>query len=209
DRERRREDQGYVTPAQAVAFLEASRHLRPGQDRLREWHHSTQSYFRERRNQEPTPSGDVWMPQSSDRLLPGETGASRLAWLTSQLAFVLEHDEAVYAQRVEELGYLANVLLAGCSFESRRFNPTEASEAVAAVCNLGLENWRDERRSALPQTFLMGQDLVAVFRIGWSVIYERGCLHTARPLVRVLSELSCDDLEVREQISELIGFLKR
>jgi hypothetical protein len=209
DRERRREDQGYVTPAQAVAFLEASRHLRPGQDAVREWHHSTQSYFRERRNQEPTPSGEVWMPQSSDRLLPGETGESRLARLTSQLAFVREHDEAVYAKRVEELGYLANVLLAGSSFESRRLNPVEASGAVAAVCNLGLENWQAERLSVLPQAFLMSQDLVAVFRIGWSVIYERVCLHTARRLVRVLSDLSCDDLEVHEQISDLTRLLKR
>jgi uncharacterized protein DUF6178 len=209
DRERRREEQGYVTPAQAVAFLESSRHL--GQDRVRQWHHSTLSYFRERGDQAPASAGG-WTPPSPDRLLPGQTAGDRpLAALTAQLRFVHEHDEVAYAKRVEELGYLANVLMAGCSFDSRRLSPIEASEAVAAVCNLGLESWWgvDERREPLPQAFLAGQDLVAVFRIGWSVIYEQVCLQTARRLVRVLSDLACDDAEVQEQIADLAALLKR
>ena len=38
---------------------------------------------------------------------------------------------------------------------------------------------------------------------------EQVCLQTARRLVRVLSDLACDDAEVQEQIADLAALLKR
>jgi len=43
----------------------------------------------------------------------------------------------LFSQRMEELGYLANVLIAGSS--GRRPRPVEALERAIAVCNTGLE----------------------------------------------------------------------
>jgi len=46
-----------------------------------------------------------------------------------------------YAWRNEELTYIANTIMAGCSLQGRAFATQEAWDAAAAVCNLGLENW--------------------------------------------------------------------
>ena len=108
---------------------------------------------------------------------------------------------------MEEIAYLANVLVAGCSFQSRCFRAVEAADAVLATCNLGLENW-PHRPSALPPGFLLRQDLVTVFRRGWSVLHERVCLHVARRLAETLSNLTCDDDEVQDQLAELSRRLK-
>lgn len=48
----------------------------------------------------------------------------------------LQQDE-IFAQRIEELGYLANALIAGSS--GRRPRPVEALEQAIAICNTGLE----------------------------------------------------------------------
>src|SRR2546426_10140002 len=63
----------------------------------------------------------------------GDRQRSRLAWIH---AYVESH-----AASAEELAYLANTLIAGCSIQARVFTPQEASDAAAAFCNLGLENW--------------------------------------------------------------------
>jgi hypothetical protein len=46
-------------------------------------------------------------------------------------------EDATFSQRIEELGYLANVLIAGSS--GRRPRPVEALELAIAICNAGLE----------------------------------------------------------------------
>jgi len=126
----------------------------------------------------------------------------RLSRVRAQLLYVREHDAAAYARRTEELGYLANVLVGGCAFQSRRFRPVEATQAALAVCNLGLEN---AARGAAGDTaaFLASQDLVTVFRGGWSALYEQVCLGVPRRLVRVLGELKIHDAEIRRDLQGL------
>jgi hypothetical protein len=46
-------------------------------------------------------------------------------------------ESELFSQRIEELGYLANLLIAGSS--GRRPRPVEALEQAIAVCNTGLE----------------------------------------------------------------------
>ncbi len=234
DRERRREEEGFVAPAQATAFLTLARQKRgadagaaPGWDPL------TAGYFRDlehraraRGEGHRAPATDpkvtaflATLHEDGVTLSPRPTlflkemdgDGTRRARIRAQLQYVLEHDAAAYSRRKEELAYLANVLVAGCAFRSRRFRAVEAADAVLAICNLGLENWTGPRataRATLPPAFLLRQDLVAVFRTGWSVLYEDVCLYVARRLVEILADLRCDDDELQDQLRELHHRLK-
>jgi uncharacterized protein DUF6178 len=235
DRERRREEEGYVAPSDAAAFLELARRAPGGgADAVSGRDPVSAAWFRERDARAKRKAGSGGAKPSRAEPLPAEApardvaslvetlqeagalpkfgpplllegpgyGRSRLSLLRTQLVFVREHDPAVNSQRLEEIAYLANVLVAGCSLQSRRFRSVEAADAVLATCNLGLENWRP-RQAALPPGFLLRQDLVAVFRVGWRVLHERVALHVARRLAETLAELSCDDDEVQADIAEL------
>ena len=46
------------------------------------------------------------------------------------MQFVSEHDEDAFSRRNEELGYLANVLVSGCSFNAGPFSTADAQDAV-------------------------------------------------------------------------------
>ena len=99
--------------------------------------------------------------------------------------------------RSQELAYLANTIVAGCSIQARPFTAQEASDAAVATCNLGLENWpphwlpAEARRgssvleagAALPDDFLVGHDLVSVFQVGWTVLHEEVCMYAAERLI--------------------------
>src|SRR6266436_5110767 len=61
--------------------------------------------------------------------------------LQQHMQFGHDRDAAAYSMRTEEFAYLANTIVAGCSIQARPFTVREASDAVAAICNLGLENW--------------------------------------------------------------------
>src|SRR4029077_20859913 len=75
-------------------------------------------------------------------LLDGTDGRPpRLGRILAQLQFAGDTDQAAYAIRSQELAYLANTILAGCSIQARPFTALEASDAAVAVCNLGLEHW--------------------------------------------------------------------
>jgi hypothetical protein len=75
---------------------------------------------------------------------------------------------------------------------------------VLATCNLGLENWpRTLGRAVLPRNFLLNQDLVSVFNLGWSLLFENVSLHTARRLVDIISALECRDTELRGELALL------
>ena len=229
ERDERRAEEGYVGPPEAAAFLKLARQ-RVGSassaDPL------TTSYFRKldertatsrkadatahaRRDAVPGEADgrrflamleeEGVLAASQRPLLPaGEKDApDRLARIRGQLLYAREHHSAAYARRSDELGYLANVLVAGCSFQSRHFRPVEAADAALAVCNLGLESWPHSAGRALPPAFLVEQELVTVFRVGWNVLYERVCLDLGRRLVRALADLRVDDLELQHDLTQL------
>ncbi|MBV9927500.1 MAG: hypothetical protein JOZ96_20960 [Acidobacteria bacterium] len=240
DRERRREMQGYATPAQARAFLEMSRGLRPAGQPAPPANPLARAYFRaidereEADNQSeslPWEAGSEASPVSGDAsedvakvfdvllkagvieqqpraLLGGSEGhAPRLGRIDTCMRFVFERDEAVYSRRNEELAYLANTLMAGCAIGGRPFTAQEASDAAAAVCNLGLENWPPHwlaaDANAQPGSFLLHHDLVGVFQVGWAVLYQEVCLYAAEQLVGVLSHVRCDDRETQTGLDAL------
>ncbi len=239
DREQRREEQGYVTPAQARAFLQMSRQIRLGHDPTPPDNPIARAYFRAIEETPPAeanlgarrlPAASGAPPDPEDSaqavaavvdvlmdegvltrppraLLDGPQGqATRFARIQAQLLFVRDREPAVYALRSQELAYLANTIIAGCSIQGRPFTPQEASDAAAAVCNLGLENWP---LTALHEDFLVVRDLVSVFQVGWTVLYTDVCMYAAERLIGVLTPLRCDDREIQAGLNKLRVEMKK
>jgi uncharacterized protein DUF6178 len=239
DRERRREQQGFVTPAQARAFLQMSRQRRAGDDVTTSGSPLARAYFRsiewtapadadkmpgllpQAPDTEPSPeeSADATasvidalveaglVPQQPRALLEsGESDESRLALLRTHMQAARDADHAAYTTRSQELAYLANTIVAGCSIQARPFKPQEASDAAAAICNLGLENWlraSEVGGTPLPEDFLVGHDLVSVFQTGWTVLYEQVCMYTAGRLIDILARMRCGDRETQRGLDTL------
>ena len=164
DREVRRERQGYVAPAQAHAFLKGGRDLRLGADRPAP-SAIARAYFRtiestltteaDARHEafqaliESSPAAPSTLePSGVVEVLrdAGVLGAQPRALLgaadqqTSRLPWIEVH-VASHPASAEELAYLANAIVAGCSIQGRAFTAQEAGDGAVAICNLGLENW--------------------------------------------------------------------
>lgn len=239
-RDDRRDKQGYVTPAQARAFLQMSRELQFGSDAMPPANPLAQAYFRtiekspgtqaggETRllaaGSEPSPIAEdtaeavaavydvlheAGILEQAPRALPGgsEEHASRLSHIQAQMQLLLDRDPAAYSTKSEELAYLANTLMAGCSLQARPFTAHEASDAVLAICNLGLENWpphwRKESATAIPAPFLIDHDLISVFQVGWAVLHKDVSMYAAEQLIGVLNCLRCNDHEIQPELDAL------
>jgi hypothetical protein len=140
-----------------------------------------------------------------------EDQQSRLSRMQSQMQYVFEHDQTASSMRSEELVYLANTLMAGCSIQTRPFTPQEAMDAAVAVCNLGLENWPPHwvAAEAALDSFLVDHDLICVFQVGWTVLHRDVCLYTAEQLIAVLRRIRCEDREIQTGLDELRNELAR
>jgi hypothetical protein len=243
DRERRREKQGYVTPAQARAFLQMSRELRLDHGPMPPANPLARAYFRdidETRvedahsasrasgllasgpEKQPAPedyaeaaaaifealldAGILAQPPRS--LLSGSEGrAPHLTHIRARLEFALDQDPAAYSARNEELAYLGNTLMAGCSIQARLFTAQEASDAAIAICNLGLENWPlrwlPANTTAPPISFLIDHDLVSVFQVGWTVLHREVSMYAAEQLIEAMDRMRCDDREIQAGLDAL------
>jgi hypothetical protein len=156
--------------------------------------------------------------QPSRRLLaPAPDREPRLARLHTLLELAGEIDPDAWSKRTRELAFLANALVAGCTLQSRPFTPKEASDAAAAICNLGLENWPAtaphemprggsptiDRVTALPEDFLVAHDLIGAFQVGWAVLYQDVCVYVSDRLASVLAEVRPSDPENRAAVDAL------
>ena len=220
DREARQDAQGYVAPAQARAFLQASRRidLRQGTPPPRD--PMTTAYFSG--IEHVAPAEDVTpeavaamldllreagvMPRPSQARLEGaQSGTPRLVRITALLEFVHGRNSEAYAMRNAELVYLANVIAAGTTIQSRSVSEDEASSAAVAVCNLGLENWPAQWTSGqeLSDDLLMHHDLVSVFQVGWTILHEDVCMHAAGQLITLLPSIQVADDDVQAALERL------
>jgi len=127
-----------------------------------------------------------------------QTPTPGLAYVHRHMEFVRDHDSDAFALRTNELTFLANVLVAGCSVRDRPFTTREAFDAAVAICNLGLENWPGD----LPDAFLADHDLTSVFQVGWAVLYKDVCVHATEQLLGTLAGFQCSDREIQ------LGLLK-
>ncbi len=217
DREARRERHGYVTPAQAHGFLRGARALHLAGDRPAR-SASAAAYFRALQSTPATdreaarePSAESMRDASSAvesgggagivevlreagvlappaRALLGAAGgaASRLAYVE---AYVGSHPNGP-----EELAYLANTMIAGCSIQGRPFTAREARDGAAAIGNLGLQNW--PARWSDP-------DLVAAFQVGWTILHRDVVTYAARCLVDILAAIQCRDRDIQLRLDGL------
>ena len=220
-RERRRSKQGFASPADARAFLQMSRSVRPGV--VLPPNPLPRAYFRSidispglDEGQARTAGTDsevmallteagVVPPQAPHGLLPGahEPSSGRLADLHRHMRFAFERNQAAYEQRHGELAYLANALIAGCSIQSRPFTPKEAADAAAAVCNLGFTT------SPLPDDYLVVHDLIGIFQIGWTVLYEEVSMYVAKALIDIVGRTQYPDKDIQSGLKTLRVAMKK
>jgi Family of unknown function (DUF6178) len=253
DREHRHEQRGFVTPAQARAFLHDARRVQLKQLTPPTSNPIARAYFRGIAATPPPDPGSA--PVTVNGLLPGASDSSdtggdtdtavgavvellrdagvlndqprallpaaqdeppMFARIQAHMQFANDIDPRAYATRMEELVFLANTLVAGCSLRDRPFTEREASDAAMAVCNLGLENWPDhwsttppqhmsvnDRNIRLPENFLVDHDLINVFQIGWTILHRDVCMYAADRLIDVLGELRCGDRETHFALKDL------
>jgi hypothetical protein len=165
-REDRRARAGYVAPSSARSFLalahkdELDTLLRaPLRDPV------TQAFFREYRPEpvehrpargEPEPGGlrellDLVGQAPADRQLePVEQEPSAAQpLLVRALRALADRDPPAHGQRMAELGYLANVLLAGESASGARLRQLDAARSALRTCDQGLQRVLAERRNEL------------------------------------------------------------
>ncbi len=127
------------------------------------------------------------IPQPPRGLLAGETSAPvTLTAIQRCMQAVSDRDPLAFVKRTHEYAYLANVLVAGGSVQSRAFTPREASEAVIAACNLALENWPG---GAPSDDVLVQHDLITLFQLGWARLHRDVGLYATDRLIAVLAKL--------------------
>lgn len=161
-RDDRRVAEGFVSPADARAFLELARR---GAGDVAERDAITRAYFRAlsptttglgpaQAHAEPRHARDLAtllqdaevIPLTVDPLLSLTAVQADGAERTHVVAPLFEaamkdlrdRDPGTFGARVRELGYLVNVWIAGGAHEGRRPRPAEAMEAVLTTCDAGL-----------------------------------------------------------------------
>jgi len=212
-RDDRREQQGYVSPSDALALLRlvASRPLATwlddlGRDPITRAHFraSTASGPASVRAAEPQASPLALLMAELDpetlqerapmKRLPAASDARAPRLLARALEELAAREVGLRDRRALELAYVANVLLAGAGVRSRRLRPLEAAELALALCELGADALHDRTRpgGALDVTVLAAalraHDLVALFRIGLRRLLEPASLPNAAA-ARPLAEL--------------------
>lgn len=101
---------------------------------------------------------------ATERVRPDEDAASGLA-LRSSLERLALLDPRTHGERMEELAFLVNVLVAGATHHGRAFRPGEAAEAVVKVASSGLEHLA-QMTGREPADIVAQEGVVAAFRAG-------------------------------------------
>jgi hypothetical protein len=197
DRADRRASEGFVAPSDAKAFLRLARETAIDEivkDDARD--PVTRAYFREvdrssaapsveasstplfgllksagvlHAEEKPRPKSPKKLPASSS-----SSSSSSPAGLGHALTNLAMQDPAAHAERMEELAFLVNVLLAGTTFQGRPFRPGEAAEAVVEAVDLGLEHLAMISRRSPSSIVASDNGLVKAFRVGLRLRAERG-----------------------------------
>lgn len=206
EREKRREQIGYVSPLTAKSFLKLARGPVTTPDFI------TPAYFRDYKG--PTLEKKMTSPTPLDLLLieakilssPQNTPQlEHQNWheMRTLLKKLQDKDETLFLRRMEELSYLANILISGCSFQGRAFRPSEATEAVLNSCYLGLEQMRASSSQSTFIQILVERSGVEIFRVGWNFLFHKVCLPSAQLLLTQIENLDPKVARLlREAISE-------
>jgi len=234
ERQERRQKDGYVPPASAVAFLEQARSQPLAQHvAKKQWDYDTRRYFKSLNTDtaktaaanttapDPVSNADrqrvlellqdaeiLESPKTQRQLPSGESHPEPMP-LARAMQALREDGAAPYDQRLAEITYLANVLMAGCPLHGQRFRPVEVAEAVMATCQLGAEHVTDlclttvdDRDLANLTTLLVDTDMVHLFNCGWRILHERIGMPAARCLAELMRRID-DNLHCKRRRFEL------
>lgn len=182
-REERRSERGYVSAADARAFLAlASKPLEaPEEDGI------TRAHLRALDPEAAAMSAHARVRSSGDRrslrrllvdagveweTAPEQASADRL--FDCALRELSETDAAAHGRILAQLAYLANVLIAGDRTAIRPARPVEAAERVLEVCEAGLRSVLRSRGpdDSTPRAELDRWGAVGLFRRAWSEVTE-------------------------------------
>jgi hypothetical protein len=105
--------------------------------------------------------------------LPGSGREPQTQPLLHALAWLAAENPACHARRLQELAYLANLLMAGHTHQNRRYRPAEAAQAVLEACARGLDYFT--RTKGMPEAIswnqgLQTQNAVKLFKLGWKMM---------------------------------------
>ena len=104
----------------------------------------------------------------------------------------------VFAARVEELGYLANVLIAAGSHAGRALGPVEALEAAIAICNVGFEDAVGAEPSPASAVAVLARTPAdRLFRDGYRTLHVGVILRAQAELCRLCTAQHRGDLIAR------------
>jgi hypothetical protein len=141
--------------------------------------------------QEPGPAAPA-----AGLLADPAAGAPRFGRIREYLLRPRDPDPDGPGSSEAELAFLANVLVAGASVQGRPFTAREASDAVLATCNLGLEVW--------PAGWSDGSaDAIRLFQAGWATLYRGVSLHACASLLDAITGLRCSDRATEAGLDEL------
>jgi hypothetical protein len=225
-REQRRDRLGFLAPQQARAFLDSARHVSltmdpPQGDLLFAAYLRSPTTMNESEMRSVTESAGAGGEHPGDTesavaglsavlqragvvadrpraLLPAalDEASSVHAALNQFLQRSAASGDAAWVARNQELAFLGNALLAGCSVLGRPFTRREAVDAVAATCNLGLEYWPTQWRAS------SNHDLVTVFQVGWTVLHREVTMMGAGQLLGALDNLQPIDRDLQLELYE-------
>jgi hypothetical protein len=219
-RERRRDRLGFLPPQQARAFLDSARRIRldvePPQDHV--MFAAYQRTLAVTNETETMPGATEFTDTPADGRAAdsvsavievlrgagvlGDTTRARLPAardeqspvneaLNHYLQCCAESGDAAWMARDQELAFLANALVGGCSMQGRPCTAREAVDAVAATCNLGLEYWPRHWRAA------SSHGLVTLFQVGWSVLHREVSMVAADRLADALDNVRSSDRDLQ------------
>jgi hypothetical protein len=251
ERESRRTQQGYLTAGDARSFLQMARQpARPGD--VSAMNTIAAAYFQslddtvESAGQSTGLDDSAGSPTDLDvsasidavaELLAEAAGSSarprallgpvpadvaRVTPIEPLMECVHDTNQVAYLARNQELAFLANALVAGCSVHGRPFTVQEAWNAAVGICNLGLEVWSvrspetgvDAGRPSdltlgLPATTLVDHDLVTAFEAGWKLLHEDVSMFVAERVIATLADLRSLDAATEHDLHVLRRELER
>ena len=210
DREDRRARAGFVAASSARSFLALARTddvdalLRtPSRDPV------TRSFFREYQPERVEVEGRAQAAPSGLRDLleatggapeppllaaVSESGQASQTILARALIALAARDPHRHGERLGELGYLANVLMAGTGSGGGRMRPLDAAEATLATCSLGLERAVGDGREGCTDEALAAQlerlGCDVLFRVGSRLLRDEVAVPAAAAVERLATRLA-------------------
>jgi hypothetical protein len=175
EREERRARQGHVEPRAARSFLELAKRP-PSAPDMTARDPVTRAYFRDLARS-ASPAGPAESPKLSE-LVATRAGAPRGRTLILAMQGLRALDAARFEERLEELLYLTNVLVAGGEQDGERYRPSDAAasvlEAVERGAGLLLDGGRRQKSIDALVEILRDHPADVLFRRAWSAGGPRG-----------------------------------